>query len=146
MTIGNRALLDAMLNDFDASLEPVTQNGLTVMHCAAQSYAGYVSILVLKKQRGFDVNVRDNYQATPLHFAIIKQEFMNVQLLIKSGADVNARDISGQTPLHIAVMRIAAEPEDFDVYKKIIKELLFNGANRSLETDSGHTARDLLDD
>ena len=31
-------------------------------------------------------------------------------------------------------------------YKKIIKELLFNGANRSLRTDSGHTPRDLLDD
>ena len=43
-------------------------------------------------------------------------------------------------------MRIAADPDDFDVYKKIIKELLFNGANRSLRTDSGHTPRDLLDD
>ena len=43
-------------------------------------------------------------------------------------------------------MRIATEPDDFDVYKRIIKELLFKGANRSLETDSGHTARDLLDD
>jgi len=40
----------------------------------------------------------------------------------------------GQTPLHIAIMRIASSPEDFDVYKKIIKELLFNGANRSLST------------
>ena len=43
-------------------------------------------------------------------------------------------------------MRIASEPDDFQVYKKIIKELLFNGANRSLRTESGHTPRDLLDD
>ena len=43
-------------------------------------------------------------------------------------------------------MRLAADPEDFDVYKKIIKELLFNGANRSLRTESGHSPRDLLDD
>ena len=66
--------------------------------------------------------------------------------MIKYGANVDAQDCSGQAPLHIAVMRIAADPEDFDVYKKIIKELLFNGANRSLETNSGHTARDLLDE
>ena len=43
-------------------------------------------------------------------------------------------------------MRIAAQPDDFDIYKKIIKELLFNGANLGLQTDQGHTARDLLDD
>ena len=102
------------------------------MHCAAQQYAGYISILILHRDFDYDVNVRDAFQATPLHFAILKQEFMNVQLLIKFGADVNAQDCSGQAPLHIAVMRIAADPDDFDVYKKIIKELLFNGANRSL--------------
>ena len=43
-------------------------------------------------------------------------------------------------------MRIAAQPEDFDNYKKIIKELLFNGAKLDLRTDQGNTARDLLDD
>ena len=78
------------------------------------------------------MNVRDAFQATPLHFAILKQEFMNVQLLIKYGADVNAQDFNGMAPLHIAITRIAADPEDFDIYKRIIKELLFNGANRSL--------------
>ena len=116
------------------------------MHCAAQSYQGYISILILRNEFGCDVNDRDAYEATPLHFAILKREFMNVQLLIHFGADVNAQDISGQSPLHIAVIRIAAEPEEFDEYKRIIKELLFYGANRSITTDSGHTARDLLDE
>eukprot|EP00353_Schmidingerella_taraikaensis_P007563 CAMPEP_0185568276 /NCGR_PEP_ID=MMETSP0434-20130131/1285_1 /TAXON_ID=626734 ORGANISM="Favella taraikaensis, Strain Fe Narragansett Bay" /NCGR_SAMPLE_ID=MMETSP0434 /ASSEMBLY_ACC=CAM_ASM_000379 /LENGTH=65 /DNA_ID=CAMNT_0028182739 /DNA_START=580 /DNA_END=777 /DNA_ORIENTATION=- len=64
----------------------------------------------------------------------MKQEFMNVQLLIKFGADVNAQDIRGNSLLHLAVMRIAASPDDFDNYKKIIKELLFNGANLDLRT------------
>ena len=105
------------------------------MHLAAQAYAGYLSIVILHKEYGFRGSTRDSYQATPLHFAILKQEFMNVQLLIKIGADVNAQDVRGQAPLHLAVMRIAAQPEDFEVYKKIIKELLFNGANRELCTD-----------
>ena len=94
-----------------------------------------MSILVLRKEYCYDISPRDNYKATPLHFAIMKQEFMNVQLLIKFGADVDAQDVRGNSPLHLAVMRIAACPEDFDNYKKIIKELLFNGASLDKETD-----------
>ena len=138
-------MIEAMLHEFEAPLDMITKNGLSVMHCAAQSYPGYISILMLHKQRAFDVNVRDCFQATPLHFAILKQEFMNVQLLIKAGADVNARDVKGNSPLHLAILRIAAEPDEFDLYKKIIKELLFNGAQLSLQTEAGLTARDLLD-
>ena len=41
-------------------------------------------------------------------------------------------------------MRIGQDPDSFDEYKKIIKELLFNGANRSLRTTSGHTPLDLF--
>lgn len=48
------------------------------MHCAAQQYAGYISLLILRKEYEQDVNCRDAYLATPLHFAILKQEFMNV--------------------------------------------------------------------
>ena len=52
-------------------------------------------MLILCKEYEYDVNVRDAFMATPLHFAIIKQEFMNVQLLIKFGANVNAQDCQG---------------------------------------------------
>ena len=57
------------------------------------------------------MNVRDEIEATPMHFAILKCEFKNVELLIKFGADLNAQDNLGQSPLHIAVMRIGQDPE-----------------------------------
>ena len=98
------------------------------------------------KEHNYDVGVRDAQDATPLHFAVLRQEFMNVQVLINFGADVNAQDKHGLAPLHLAVMRLAQNPDDYDVYKKIIKELLFNGANRELETLNGLTARDQLDE
>ena len=90
MTIGNRALNDVLLKEFGADFHSLTHNKLSVMHLAAQTYSGYISMLVLHKEHAFEVSPRDNYRATPLHFAILKQEFMNVQLLIKLGADVNA--------------------------------------------------------
>lgn len=106
-----------------------------------------MSLLILIKEKYYcDVNVRDNFLATPLHFAILKQEFMNVQLLIKFGADVNAQDQMGLAPLHICIMRIGQCPDNYDDYKKIVKELLFSGANRTLVNEQGHTPRDMLEE
>ena len=48
------------------------------MHLAAQTYAGFISILILQKEFDFDASPTDNYRATPLHFAVLRQEFMNV--------------------------------------------------------------------
>ena len=99
-------MIDCVINDFKADLNVKTHNELSVMHCAAQHYTGYLSILMLVKQYRFNVNITDKIEATPLHFAILKREFKNVELLIKFGADLNAQDFMGQAPLHIAVMRI----------------------------------------
>ena len=42
-------------------------------------------------------------------------------------------------------MRISQDPDSFLDYKRIIKELLFNGADKNLKTNSEHTALDLLE-
>ena len=107
MNLGNREIIDILIDEFDASIEVKAYNDLTVMHYAAQKYAGYISILILVKKYDFSVNVRDKIEATPLHFAILHKEYKNVELLIRFGADLDAQDFIGQTPLHIAVMRIA---------------------------------------
>ena len=65
-------------------------NDLSVMHCASQSYAWFLSMIVLKDFFNFDVNIKDIKKATPLHFATIYREIKNVELLIKYGANVDA--------------------------------------------------------
>ena len=52
MAMGNRALIDALLVNFDADLSPITLKKLTAMHCAAQQYSGYISMLIMAKEYG----------------------------------------------------------------------------------------------
>ena len=52
----------------------------------------------------------------------------------------------GMSPLHMAIKQLGHNAEGYDEYKKIIKELLFKGANRSLRKNDGLTARDMLED
>jgi len=48
-------------------------------------------------EAGADVNARNNYNETPLHFQTSEGV---VRLLIEAGADVNARNDYNSTPLH----------------------------------------------
>lgn len=52
-------------------------------------------------EQGFDPNVRDEYDNTPLHL-VVKESFHRfeiVKALVEAGADVNAEDDIGDTPL-----------------------------------------------
>ena len=66
-----------------------------------------------------------------MHFAILKGEFKNVELLIKFGANVDSKDNLGQTPLHIAVLRIGQDLSQFDDYKNIIANRIERRITRS---------------
>lgn len=46
-------------------------------------------------------NVHD--KATPLHFAVLSNNFAATKLLLRAGASPNAKDSTGNTPYHFAV-------------------------------------------
>ncbi|ADG96798.1 Ankyrin [Segniliparus rotundus DSM 44985] len=54
---------------------------------------------------GADVNARDQWGRTPLHYASHSDRADAVAALIAAGADVNARDNGNWTPLHAAAAR-----------------------------------------
>jgi len=46
--------------------------------------------------------------------------------------------------LHLAVQQLLDDPDEYELFKRIIKELMFNGADRSKRNIDGQTALDLL--
>ena len=53
-------------------------------------------------EKDFNINRKDSYGLTPLHYASIKGHGDIAALLIKQGAEVNPRALNGKTPLELA--------------------------------------------
>lgn len=69
-------------------------------HAAARQ--GAIDQLALHAEEGTDIDLRDDYGATPLHEAASAGREEVVQWLLDRGADVEARDESGFTPIQLA--------------------------------------------
>jgi ankyrin repeat protein len=65
---------------------------------------------------GTDVNVKNFYNYTPLHYATNKGHKEIAELLIEEGADVNAKSDGGLTPLDTAIF--ARKTETVDLLRK----------------------------
>ena len=121
--------LHLLLDDTDGSLEVPNLFGETILHVAAR--AGFVTLVKWILDKGMDVNIKDNYEATPLHRASWINNIAHCQLLLDhKDINVNARTLSGRSPLHRAAM---------EGNSTIVKLLLDKGADINQEDNNGLT-------
>jgi ankyrin repeat protein/peptidoglycan/LPS O-acetylase OafA/YrhL len=84
---------------------------------------------------GEDVNTRDGWGATALHWAVVTGEDGIARVLIEEGADVNAKTQDGSSPLHWAAF--LGEPE-------VVELLLEAGAAPDVRNQKRETPLDTI--
>ena len=93
--LGTKEITHMLVDEMNADVNSRMANELTALHCASQTYAGAMGIILLRAQYNLDENANDRRNASPLHFAVLFKQCKNVELLIKYGADVNHQDFQG---------------------------------------------------
>jgi ankyrin repeat protein len=104
--------------------------GRTLLHYAALH--NNVEVVRLLIENGADINARDKWKDTPLHYALPLFEggLEAARLLIEAGADVSAQGRYGDTPLHHVVL---------EGYIDIARMLIERGADPNIEGRWGDT-------
>lgn len=82
---------------------------------------------------GVDVNVKDKYDSTPLHYAAEHGHKNVAGLLVANGADLTAKDEYGNTPFHDAA-RLGRY--------NVVALLVAGGANPDTKNNGGQTPLD----
>lgn len=104
-------------------------NGGNIFHMLDESTAdeNLISLLVSK---GISINEPDNFNNTPLHYAIIKGRTLYARYLLNQGASLDLKNDIDLAPLHMATMLNN---------NTIVQDLLRNGANVNIKGNSGYT-------
>ena len=111
-----------------ANIETKDDDGTSLIHFA--SMGGILSVVQnLIEKLTVDINIKDNYEKTPLHYACENGHLQNVEYLYSKGADMEANDYDGRTPLHYACQG----------HLPIVEYLLSKGANIEAKDDQEDT-------
>lgn len=137
-----RAEIGKVLIDAGADINEKTSDGLTLLHCVAQSPSGNKAVTELLIAKGLDVNAKytskgsvESQGATPLHSAVAKGNLEVAEVLIKNGAEVNAKcSNTRNTPLHWAAR---------NDHKAVAELLIAKGADVNAKGTKGETPLDL---
>ncbi|MEM4367194.1 MAG: ankyrin repeat domain-containing protein [Candidatus Anstonellales archaeon] len=98
--------------------------------CKKASFSDLAKVVKLIAQ-GADIEIKDEYDETPLGWAAQNGHLKLLKALIGAGANVNAKDMFGDS-----VLLISAE----EGHWKVVKELIKAGANIDSKGDEGYTA------
>ncbi|CAG9330515.1 unnamed protein product [Blepharisma stoltei] len=120
------------LIEIGADIYALNRQGLGVMHVAAQ--ADQPLILSYFKEQNLSIDLLDEKEGTPLHWAAYMGCEISSSLLLAWKSPVNHRDKDGHTPLHLAT--IAGN-------SRIVRNLLIKGADRKIRDAKGRIPIDI---
>lgn len=110
----------------------INYKGFTPLTGAIHLNAPIAVIIVLSKV--LNVNLKDKWGKTPLHYASNDGKLDIVQVLLEAKAKIDKKSRDGYTPLHLAAYMGKYE---------VFKFLLLNGADCYVKDPDGRTALDL---
>ena len=132
---GNKIIIKylfSILSKTDESKFRLTEKRNSIFHSSAKTNQCYPIIFFYEKLQKFFpqikiIDVSNEYDITPLHYACYYKSKNVVDLLLDLGADINARDIDGKSVLNYAVVSGS---------ERIVKKLLFRGADKEIKDNN----------
>ena len=92
-----------------------------------------IELVQLLLKNGADVNLTNQYGATPLHIIVSSNDVESLNLLLKAGSDPNVKDkVFESTPLHFLANSAFVNPVPDEITQMILS-LLKHGAKVDLE-------------
>jgi ankyrin repeat protein len=145
---GNESLFHDLLYDYNADISLKSNDNTTLLMFAAMDAChsnanNKMSILTTIIDKGADVNAKNDYGCTALHYCTEDSGIGCAALLLANGADVNATDNKGRTPLITSCYTFISEGDqwiDERSNSHLVKLFLKFGANPNVKDAGGNTA------
>ena len=130
--MGDADIVTLLLNNKANIRARAAVDGAMAIHLAAANGRNDVIKILLARDPEL-VNVVDNRDNTPLHWAAMKDKKDTIQLLMENGADIEAKDADGWTPLHYAAAFSSVDT---------VQTLVDLGANKESKAKDGSNPMD----